>query len=513
MSAQAPRITRPIEVLHGGKLALAAVTIGLASFMAVVDITIANVSIPTISGNVGVSAEEGEWVITLFAIANAIFIPLTGWLSQRFGQVRLFVGAVALFTLASILCGMAWSFESLLAFRILQGAVAGPIVPLSQALLVAIFPPNKRALAVAMWAMVNMAGPVAGPLLGGWITDQYSWPWIFIVNAPVGVFVVALTAIMLRGQDTPTRLRPVDVIGLVLLAVAMSTLQITLDRGRILDWFSSPTIVVCAIVAVLALIGLVIWELDDEHPVIDLRLFAHRNFAAGTAAVSIGFGVYFGAIVLLPLWLQTDMNYSATWAGLATAPLGLFGIVLAPLMGRWVGRYDPRLLASGAFVTWALVAFWRSTMTTDVDFNTIALGCLVQGLGIAFFLSPLVSLSLAGLPQEKLAAASGLQTAIRTMSGALFSSIALTLWDRRARVHQNHLVDGLSTLNDNTAQSVAALHSSGLSTQQIWAAIDRQVTIQANMLSLNDFFYLSMVLFALALGLVWLARSPHAVKH
>lgn len=513
MSAQAPRLTRPIETLHGGKLALASITIGLASFMAVVDITIANVSIPTISGNVGVSSEEGEWIITLFAIANAIFIPLTGWLSQRFGQVRLFVGAVALFTVASILCGLAWSFESLLVFRILQGAVSGPIVPLSQALLVAIFPAQKRALAVAMWAMVNMAGPVAGPLLGGWITDQYSWPWIFLVNAPVGLFVVALTATLLRGQDTPTRLRPVDVVGLVLLAVAMSTLQIALDRGRLLDWFASPTIVACAIVAVLALIGLIVWELDEEHPVIDLRLFAHRNFAAGTAAVSIGFGVYFGAIVLLPLWLQTNMNYSATWAGLATAPLGLFGIVLAPQMGRWVARYDPRLLASVAFATWALVALWRSTMTTDVDFSTIALGCLVQGLGIAFFLSPLVSLSLAGLPQERLAAASGLQTAIRMMSGALFSSIAQTLWDRRARVHQSHLVDGLTALDDTTAQSLGALHGAGLSTQQAWGVIDRQLTVQANMLSLNDFFYLSMVLFALALGLVWLARSPHAAKH
>jgi MFS transporter, DHA2 family, multidrug resistance protein len=512
MTAQASRITRPIETLHGGKLVLASIIIGLASFMAVVDITIANVSIPTISGNVGVSSEEGEWIITLFAIANAIFIPLTGWLSQRFGQVRLFVVAVTLFTLASVLCGLAWSFESLLVFRILQGAVSGPIVPLSQALLVAIFPAQKRSSAVAMWAMVNMAGPVAGPMLGGWITDQYSWPWIFLVNAPVGLFVVGFTLTLLRGQDTPTRQRPVDVVGLILLAVAMSTLQITLDRGRILDWFSSPAIIACTVAAVLALIGLVVWELDDEHPVIDLRLFAHRNFAAGTAAVSIGFGVYFGAIVLLPLWLQTNMDYSATWAGLATAPLGLFGIVLAPLMGKWVAKYDPRLLASVAFVTWALVAYWRSTMATNVDIETVALGCLMQGLGIAFFLSPLVSLSLAGLPQEKLAAASGVQTAIRMMSGALFSSIAQTLWDRRARVHQNHLVDGLSALHPDTAQLVDTLRATGLSMQQVWGVIDRQLAIQSNMLSLNDFFYLSMILFAMALGLVWLARSPHAAR-
>jgi len=503
---------RPIETMHGGRLGFAAVAIGLASFMAVVDITIANVSIPTIAGNVGVSSEEGEWIITLFAIANAIFIPLTGWLAQRFGQVQLFVGSVALFTLASVLCGLAWSFESLLLFRVLQGAVAGPIVPLSQALLVAIFPPQKRALAVSVWAMVNMAGPVAGPLLGGWITDQASWPWIFLVNAPVGAVVVFAVTALLRGQDTPTQRRPVDVVGLALLALSMSALQIALDRGRILDWFSSPVIVGCTIVAVLGLVCLVVWELDEAHPAIDLRLFAHRNFAAGTAAVSIGFGVYFGAIVLLPLWLQTNMGYTATWAGLVTAPIGLFGIVLAPLMGRWVQRHDARRLASVAFVVWALVGFWRSTMTTDVDAGTIALGCLVQGLGIAFFLSPLVNLSLAGLPAEKLAAASGLQTAVRMMSGALFSSIAQTLWDRRARLHQSHLVDRLSALDDTTAQTLAALHGAGLSLQQAWAALERQLGLQANLLSLNDFFRLSAVLFALALGLVWLARTPQAAK-
>jgi len=491
-------------------LIFATLTIGLASFMAVVDITIANVSVPTISGNLGVSSEEGEWVITSFAIANAIFIPLTGWLSQRFGQVRLFVTAVALFTLASMLCGMARSFESLLFFRVLQGAVSGPIVPLSQALLVAIFPPHKRTLAVAMWAMTNMTGPVAGPLLGGWITDQYSWPWIFLVNVPVGIFVVASTYMLMRNRETATRKRPVDVIGLVLLAITMSTLQITLDRGRTLDWLASPFIAVCAAVAVLGLIGLVVWELDEEHPVIDLRLFSHRNFAAGTVAVAIGFGLYFAALVLIPLWLQTNMSYSSTWAGLVTAPLGVFGICLAPFMGRWVHKYDPRWFASVAFIAWAIVAYWRASMTTDVDAVTIALGCLAQGIGIGFFLTPLVSLSLAGLPSDKLPSATGLQTAIRMMSGSLIASLAQTFWDQRARFHQTHLVEKLTAMNDGTNQAVSSLQGMGLSHEQAWAGIAQKLDIQAHMLSLNDFFYLSMWLFMAALALVWFARSPHA---
>jgi DHA2 family multidrug resistance protein len=499
---------QPITPLSGGRLALAAVTLGLASFMAVVDITIANVSVPTISGNLGVSSEEGEWTITSFAIANAICIPLTGWLGRRFGLVRLFVGAVAAFTLASVLCGLAWSFDSLLGFRILQGAVSGPIVPLSQALLVAIFPPEKRTLAVAMWAMTNMAGPVAGPMLGGWITDQYSWPWIFLVNAPVGFFVVAATAALLRGRDTPSAKLPVDLRGLMLLALSVSCLQLTLDRGRILDWFASPFIIATTIIAALGFISLVIWELGEEHPIIDLRLFAHRNFAVGTIAVAVGFGLYFAALVLVPLWLQTSLGYSSTWAGLVTAPMGLFGIFLAPFLGKWVQKGDARLYASIAFLAWAGVAWWRSGMATDVDAGTIALISLAQGIGIGFFLTPIVSLSLAGLPPEKLASASGLQTAIRMMSGSLIASLAQTFWDQRTRFHQTHLVESLTPFNAPTQSAIGTMRQGGLSEGQAWAVIHDGLDVQAHMLALNDFFYFSSFAFLAALAIVWFARAP-----
>ncbi|PRC94086.1 DHA2 family efflux MFS transporter permease subunit [Solimicrobium silvestre] len=499
---------QPLVPLHGANRSLAALTLGLASFMAVVDITIANVSVPTISGNLGISPEEGEWLITSFAVANAICIPLTGWLSRRFGQVKLFVAAVTAFTIASILCGLASSFESLLFFRILQGAVAGPIVPLSQALLVAVFPRERQTLAVAMWAMTNMAGPVVGPMLGGWITDQYSWPWIFLVNAPIGFFVVASTLKLLRGRDTPTVRLPVDVIGLALIAIAVGSLQIGLDRGRTLDWFASPMICVMAILAVLGFIVLIIWELGATHPIIDLRLFAHRNFAVGTIAIAIGFGLYFAALVLIPLWLQTNLGYSSTWAGLVTAPMGIFGIALAPFLGRWVSKNDARRFASIAFIAWAAVAFWRSTMTTQVDANTIAITCLAQGIGIGFFLTPIVSLSLIGIPPEKVAAASGLQTAIRMMSGSLMASLAQTFWDQRSRFHQTHLVSQLTPLNDYVASTISTLKQTGFSETQAWGLIARELDIQAHMLSLNDFFLLSTLLFSATLGVVWLARGP-----
>jgi DHA2 family multidrug resistance protein len=497
-----------IAPLQGAQRGLAAMTLGLASFMAVVDITIANVSVPTISGNLGVSPEEGEWAITSFAIANAICIPLTGWLGRRFGQVRLFIAAVTAFTLASLLCGLAWSFDSLLLFRVLQGAVSGPIVPLSQALLVAVFPPDKRTFAVAMWAMTNMAGPVAGPLLGGWITDSYSWPWIFLVNAPIGIFVVASSAVMLRGRDTPAMRLPIDVRGLLLLALGVGCLQVTLDRGRNLEWFASPFICATALLAVVGLVTLVIWELGEAHPILDLRLFAHRNFAVGTISVAAGFGLYFAALVLIPLWLQTSLGYSSTWAGLVTAPMGLFGILLAPFLGRWVAKGDARLFASMAFVAWAGVAWWRSGMASTVDAGTIALTCLAQGVGIGFFLTPVVSLSLAGLPPEKLASASGLQTAIRMMSGSLIASLAQTFWDERARFHQTHLVERLNSFDQRSAAAMAELWQAGLGETPSWGVIARALDVQAHMLSLNDFFYFSGFTFLAALAILWFAKLP-----
>jgi len=503
MSAPAPLVP-----LSGPALALTAAAVSLASFMAVVDITIANVSIPTISGNLGVSPEVGEWAITFFAIANSICIPLTGWLSRRLGQVRLFAGAVAAFTVASVLCGLAPNFEMLLACRVLQGMVAGPIVPLSQALLVAVFPPTRRPLAVSIWAMTNMAGPVAGPLLGGWLTDDYSWPWIFLVNAPVGVFVVMASLRMLRGRDTPRVRLPVDLVGLALLALAIGCLQLTLDRGRILDWFASPVIVATSALSAAAFAGLIVWELRQPHPIVDLQLFKRRNFWIGTLAVAIGFGLYFAALVLLPLWLQTDMGYTATWAGLVTAPMGVFGILLAPLLGRWVQKHDARVYATAAFVAWALVAWWRAGWTTSVTAQTVALTCLAQGIGIGLFLTPLVTLSLAGLPADKVAAASGLQTAVRMMCGSLMASLAATFWDERARLYQNHMADALAVGRPGLGLSLDALMQAGMDRGQALAVLWRQLQVQADMLALNDFFLYSSVAFAASGALVWLARHP-----
>jgi MFS transporter, DHA2 family, multidrug resistance protein len=305
--------------LEGAKLVIGTIAVSLAVFMNVLDTSIANVSIPSISGDLGVAADQGTWVITSFAVANAISVPLTGWLTQRFGQVRLFMTSIVLFVIASWLCGLAPTLPFLLAARVLQGAVAGPMIPLSQTLLLASYPRAKAPMALSMWSMTTLIAPVAGPILGGWISDNISWPWIFYVNIPVGIVAAIATFMIFRERDSVIRKAPIDTVGLGLLVIWVASLQIMLDKGKDLDWFNSTTIVVLTLIAVIALAFFIVWELTEEHPVVDLSLFKLRNFTGGTVALAIGYGLYFGNLVLLPLWLQTDIGYTATDAGLVLA--------------------------------------------------------------------------------------------------------------------------------------------------------------------------------------------------
>src|SRR5499427_1230624 len=328
--------------LSGGTLALGTVAVSLATFMNVLDTSIANVSIPAIAGDLGVSPNQGTWVITSFAVANAISVPLTGWLSQRFGNVRLFLATVVLFVIASLLCGLAPSMGMLILFRVIQGAVAGPMIPLSQTLLLASYPREKGGTALAMFSLTVLVAPVVGPLLGGWITDNISWPWIFFINVPVGVVAAAMTWAIYKDRETPTRKTPIDAVGLVLLVVWVGALQIMLDKGKDLDWFGSGFIVALACIAAVGFAVFIVWELTEEHPIVDLSLFRSRNFSVSTVAMLFAYGLFFGSIVLLPLWLQQYLGYTATQAGWALAPVGLLALVLTPLVGRTSGKVDPR---------------------------------------------------------------------------------------------------------------------------------------------------------------------------
>jgi MFS transporter, DHA2 family, multidrug resistance protein len=496
----------PLPPLTGSKLALGTVALSLATFMNVLDTSIANVSIPAIAGDLGVSPDQGTWVITSFGVANAISLPLTGWLTRRFGQVKLFTASVVLFVIASFLCGLAPSLPLLVLFRVLQGAVAGPMIPLSQSLLLASYPKDRSGTALAMWAMTTLVAPVAGPLLGGWITDNISWPWIFYINLPVGVAAALVTWGIYHKRETPTAKVPVDVVGLGLLVIWVGAMQVLLDKGKDLDWFNSATIIALACVAVVAFVVFLIWELTEQHPIVDLALFARRNFWVSTVALLAAYGLYFGNVVLLPLWLQQYMGYTATLAGLVLAPVGLLAMVFTPFVGRYGDRIDPRILVTISFGVFALVLFMRARFNTDANIWTLLVPTLIQGAGMAAFFIPLMSITLSGLPPERIPAASGLSNFARITAGSFGTSLTTTLWDRRATLHHAQLIEHLTPGDPVTAQALGTLHASGMGADQSYALLDRMVDGQAFMMSANDIFYASGLLFLGLIFLVWLAR-------
>ena len=492
--------------LRDGPLLLGTIALSLATFMNVLDTSIANVSIPAIAGDLGVSPDQGTWVITSFGVANAISLPLTGWLTQRYGQVRLFTASVLLFVLASFLCGLAPSLSLLIAFRVVQGAVAGPMIPLSQALLLSSYPKEKSGTALAMWSITTLVAPVVGPLLGGWITDNISWPWIFYINVPVGLAAAAVTWVVYRRRETPAAKVPIDGVGLGLLVLWVGALQILLDKGKDLDWFQSDLIVALAVVVVVAFCLFLVWELTDRHPVVDLRLFARRNFWTSTLAMSLGYGTFFGNVVLLPLWLQQYMGYTATLAGMVLAPVGVLAIILTPVVGKNMHRVDPRVFATASFAILAVVLLMRSRFNTSADLWTLLVPTIVQGAAVAAFFIPLIALGLSGLGPDRIPSASGLFNFARIVAGSFGTSIVTTWWDRRASLHHAQLAERISAYDPSSLQALSGLQAGGMSPQQSYEALNRMVDQQAYMLSANDIFFVSALLCVLLIAFIWLAR-------
>ena len=358
---------------------------------------------------------------------------------------------------------------------------------------------------MAMWAMTVLVAPVAGPLLGGWITDNISWPWIFYINSPVGVLAAGLTWSIYRRRDPGPRRVPLDMIGLVLLVLFVGAMQIMIDKGKELDWFSSDEIVTLAVVAVVSFLFFLAWELTDKHPIIDLRLFLRRNFVTGTVSLSIAYGLFFGNVVLLPLWLQQYMGYTATWAGLATAPVGLLAIILSPWVGKNVNRIDPRRLATVAFLGFALVLWMRSHFNAQADFTSILIPTVLQGAAMAFFFIPLQAIVFSGLPPERMPSAAGLSNFVRITAGAVGTSLFTTLWESRASLHHAQLAESVNSGNGAATQMLSQLMASGMSNDQALANINRTIDQQAYTLAVTDVFYLSAVLFVLLIGVIWLA--------
>ena len=500
--------------LQGGALAMLTLVLSLATFMLVLDSTIANVAIPTIAGDLGASSSQGTWVITSFGVANAISIPITGWLAKRFGEVRLFLIATLLFVLASWLCGIANSLEMLIVFRVLQGAVAGPIIPLSQSLLLNNYPPEKRGMALAFWSMTIVVAPICGPILGGWISDNIHWGWIFFINVPIGLAVVLISWKILEGRESRISHQPVNTVGLILLALGVGALQLMLDQGRELDWFNSTEIVVLTIIAAVGLIALIIWELTDDNPVVDVSLFKSRNFTVGCVSTSLAFLVYSGTVVLIPLLLQQVYNYTATWAGLAAAPVGLLPILLAPIIGKFGNKIDMRILITISFMVYALTFYWRAvTFEPEMTFMDVALPQFVQGLAVACFFMPLTTITLSGLPPEKMASASSLFNFLRTLAGSIGTSLTTFIWYNREAVHHTQLTEVINPYNPISQQFFQTMGSFGLSEEQTASYIARQITAQGFIIGANEIFLVSAITFISLVVVIWFAKPPFSSKH
>ena len=500
--------------LKGGALAMLTLVLSLATFMLVLDSTIANVAIPTIAGDLGASSSQGTWVITSFGVANAISIPITGWLAKRFGEVRLFLVSTLLFVLASWLCGISHSLEMLIVFRVLQGAVAGPIIPLSQSLLLNNYPPEKRGMALAFWSMTIVVAPICGPILGGWISDNIHWGWIFFINVPIGLAVVLISWKLLEGRESRISHQPVNTVGLILLALGVGALQLMLDQGRELDWFNSTEIVVLTIIAAVGLIALIIWELTDDNPVVDVSLFKSRNFTVGCVSTSLAFLVYSGTVVLIPLLLQQVYNYTATWAGLAAAPVGLLPILLAPIIGKFGNKIDMRILITISFMVYALTFYWRAvTFEPEMTFMDVALPQFVQGLAVACFFMPLTTITLSGLPPEKMASASSLFNFLRTLAGSIGTSLTTFIWYNREAVHHTQLAEVINPYNPISQQFFQTMGSFGLSEEQTASYIARQITAQGFIIGANEIFLVSAITFISLVVLIWFAKPPFSSKH
>jgi DHA2 family multidrug resistance protein len=490
--------------MSGAPLWIAGLLLALANFMVVLDITIANVAVPNIAGGLAVSPNQGTWVITSYSVAEAITVPLTGWLAQRFGAVRVFCVAMVSFGLCSALCGLAPSLGVLVVFRILQGLSGGPMMPLSQTLMRRIFPQRLQPMALGLWGMTTVVGPIVGPLLGGALVDGPGWPWVFFINVPPALICAFFAWRMLASRETSTEQRPVDLIGLVLLIVWVGAMQIMLDKGKDLDWFDSRFIVALAILAGLTFLAFINWELTDENPIVDLRVFRHRGFAASTAIMSVVYGTFFASVVLIPLWLQTSMGYTATWAGRVTAWQGLLAVALSLVVARLITRIDSRALVCFGVLVMAGVSFWRSGFASNVGYWDIALPHVLLGVAVPFFFIPLTGLALGSVNPSETASAAGLLNFVRTTSGAFAVSITTTAWENTATLHH---VDLAGTLHDPNA-TLTTLQSVGLNAQQAVGALNNMVQSEAVMVATDHIFLISALMFLFGAAVVWLAPRP-----
>ncbi|MHB8873537.1 MAG: DHA2 family efflux MFS transporter permease subunit [Myxococcaceae bacterium] len=504
-----------------------AVTVTLATFMEVLDTSIANVALPHMAGGLSASVEESTWVLTSYLVANAIVLPLSGWMASVIGRKRFYMTCVALFTISSALCGMATSMEQLVFFRVLQGLSGGGLQPAEQAILVDTFPPAKRGMAMAVYGLAVLVAPVLGPTLGGWITDNYTWRWIFYINVPVGIFSLFMSGLVvedppyMKKQRADRRGQPlrVDFFGLGLIAVGLAALEVVMDKGQTEDWFHSQFIVRLTVIAVVALVAAVIWELRHPDPIINLRLFRDRNFTFAAVTVFCAFGVLYGSTVLLPQMLQTLMGYTAFRSGLVMSPAGLATMLLMPIIGILLSRgADARWLIATGLVVVAVAAFWMSGLNLEASPSQVMWPRVVQTMGAGLLWVPINTAAYAYIAKNQVNNASGLFNLIRNEGSSVGVALSTTLLQRRTQFHQFRLTEHVDALNPETTTWLGHLtgaaqaggadpvlaHSQGL--RMMYGMVQRE----AMAMSYMDLFWLFGMLSLVVMPLVFLMKPSVA---
>lgn len=496
-----------------------ALSVMLPTFIEVMDTSVVNVSLPHIQGSLNAGVDEATWVLTSYLVSNAIIIPITGWLASVFGRRRYLLFSILLFTASSILCGAAPSLSVLIVARVLQGLGGGGLQPLSQAILLETFPRREHGMAMAVFGMGVVMAPIVGPIVGGWITDEWTWRWVFYINLPTGILALFLIGLFIHDPAYIKRkVFKIDKWGLFLLTVGLGALQIVLDKGEREDWFNSNFIVTLSIISVVALIVFVLVELDSEHPVVDLRVFKDRSFTIGTVIMFLGFFCLFGSIVLLPLYVQQLMGYTAFWAGLVLGPGGVSSFMVMPISGMLLrkGVKARYLLVVGLSIT-AYSLFMMSNFNLEGDFYAIALPRFVQGFGLGMFFVPLAGAAFINISVEQTGNASGVFNLVRNLGGSFGVAFSTTMLSERAQFHQTFLSENITPYNPAFQEAyhrafnvLSANQSPNPPSVGGLAFIYQEVMRQASMLSFNDAFYALGIATAVLVPLTFLLRRRRA---
>jgi DHA2 family multidrug resistance protein len=484
----------------------------LATFMEVLDTSVANVSLPHIAGTLSASTEEATWVLTSYLVANAVILPISGWLSSYFGRKRLLITCIIIFTLSSALCGAATSMTMLIVARVLQGIGGGVLQPTAQAVLMESFPFEKRGQAMAVYAMGIIVAPIIGPTLGGWITDNYSWRWIFYINIPVGVAAVLMALWFIENPPYLKRAKSssIDYLGFALMTVCLATFQLVLDTGQQNDWFESKQIVLLSVVSVVSLVAFVIRELTVEEPIVDLRILTNRNFGVGTLLMTIVGGVLYGTTALLPLFLQTLLGYPAVQSGLAVSPRGIGSMASMIIVGRLVGKIDSRLLMTFGFFVLAVSMYMLAGINLEIGMPNIVWPNIINGFAMGFIFVPLTTMAMGTLNREQMGNAAGIYSLMRNLGGGLGISAVTTLLARGAQQHQavmvSHLTPYDSAFQQRLQQLQSVFGSSVDGIQKAYAAIYGVLVRQANLLAFVDNFRVLTFVCLACIPLVFLLR-------